>query len=194
MDIEKSLLEKNSYSRPGTSIGSIKKLVVHWVGNAGSTAIANRNYFNSLKSGKRNKSGTLIYASAHYIVGLKGEVIACVPENEIAYHAGKANTYAIGIEVCHPDWEGSFNNVTKRSLIELLYDLCRRYKLNPKEDIIRHYDVTGKLCPLYYVKHVDKWEALKEEVEGYAIKQRKLLIKKEKSKAACEEKQKPKNL
>lgn len=179
MDIEKSLLEKNSYSRPGTAIGKIEKIVVHWVGNANTSALANRNYFNSLKQGKKSKGGIFIYASSHYIVGLKGEVLACVPENEIAYHAGRANKYAIGIEVCHPDWQGKFGVMTSRSLIQLLYTLCLRYQLNPKEDIIRHYDVTGKLCPLYYVKHPEEWEALKKAVEDYGVKQRTLHIKEE---------------
>ena len=35
---------------------------------------------------------------------------------------------------------------------ELLSWLCGEYNLKPK-DIIRHYDVTGKLCPIYFVKH-----------------------------------------
>ena len=26
-----------------------------------------------------------------------------------------------------------------------------------KDDIIRHYDVTGKICPKYFVDHEDAW-------------------------------------
>ncbi len=105
MEIQQNLLTKNPYSRPGTKIGRIKNIVIHWVGNAGSTAIANRNYFESLKDKK-------IYASSHYIIGLEGEVILCVPEEEVAYHGNSANSYSIGIENCHPDWGGKFNYKT----------------------------------------------------------------------------------
>ena len=135
----------------------MKNIVVHWVGNANTTAINNRNYFESLKTKK-------IYASSHYIIGLDGEIIQCVPENEVAYHASQANSYSIGIECCHPDWNGKFNDKTYQSLIELCVDICKRYKLDPQKTLIRHYDVTKKQCPLYYVQHQDAWEMLKYDV------------------------------
>lgn len=158
MEIQQKLLTVNQYSRPGTKIGKIKNIVVHWVGNANSTAIANRNYFESLKEKKS-------FASSHYIVGLQGEIIQCIPENETAYHANNANSYSIGIEVCHPDWQGKFSDVTYKALIELLVDLCKRYSLEPTTSIIRHYDVTKKLCPKYYVEHNGAWLQLKQDVK-----------------------------
>lgn len=45
----------------------------------------------------------------------------------------------------------------------LPFAIYKRYKLNPLRDVIRHYDVTGKDCPRYYVEHLDAWEALKQE-------------------------------
>ena len=156
--MEIKLLTINPYSRPGTKLGRVKNIVVHWVGNANSTAIANRNYFESLKEKKS-------FASSHYIVGLQGEIIQCVPENEIAYHAKEANSYSIGIEVCHPDWQGKFSDVTYKSLISLLADLCKCYSLEPTQAIIRHYDVTKKLCPKYYVEHSGAWLQLKQDVK-----------------------------
>ena len=127
------------------------------MGNANTSAINNRNYFESLKTKK-------IYASSHYIIGLEGEIIQCVPENEVAYHANQANSYSIGIECCHPDWDGKFNDKTYQSLIELCVDICKRYKLDPQKALIRHYDVTKKQCPLYYVQHQSAWERLKYDV------------------------------
>ena len=156
--MEIKLLTINQYSRPGKKIGPIKNIVVHWVGNAGSSAMANRNYFESLKEKKS-------FASSHYIVGLNGEVIQCIPEDEIAYHANNANSYSIGIEVCHPDWIGKFSDVTYKRLIGLLADLCKRYNLEPTTSIIRHYDVTKKLCPKYYVEHNGAWLQLKQDVK-----------------------------
>lgn len=159
MQIIDRLLDVNRMSRPGTKMETIKKITIHWVGNANSTAVANRNYFNNLK----NQSAT--YASSHYIIGLDGEIIRCVPENEVAYHGNSHNDYAIGIENCHPDWEGKFNEKTYKSLIELCADICRRYKLKPAEALERHYDITGKDCPHYYVSHADAWKQFIKDVE-----------------------------
>ena len=158
MEIQQKLLTVNQYSRPGTKLKQVKNIVVHWVGNANSTAIANRNYFESLKERKS-------FASSHYIIGLQGEIIQCVPEGEIAYHANNANSYSIGIEVCHPDWTGKFTDTTYRSLVGLLVDLCKRYNLEPTTSIIRHYDVTKKLCPKYYVENNGAWLQLKQDVK-----------------------------
>lgn len=161
MSIQEAYLTPNKYSRPGIPMKQVKGIVIHYVGNPGSTAIANRNYFNRLKDQNNTKP---IYASSHYIVGLEGEIIACVPEDEVAYHASKANGNHIGIEVCHPDGSGKFNCVTYEALIELIINICKRHNLNPLRDINRHYDVTGKDCPSYYVKNVEAWEQLKQEV------------------------------
>lgn len=164
MKIKDMLIEPNKYSRPQTKIGVIKNIVVHYVGNAGSTAENNAKYFNNLKNG----SGT--YASSHYIIGNDGVVIRCVPENEVAYHASSANSYSIGIEVCHPDNTGEYTDLAYKSLIELLVDLCTRYKLEPTQAIIRHYDVTGKICPKYYVENVGEWKKLKQDVSNVMSK------------------------
>lgn len=157
--IKEMLITPNKWSRPQTKIGTIKRIVVHWVGNAGSTAENNAKYFNSLKDGRG------IYAPSHYIIGNDGVVIRCVPENEVACHASSANSYSIGIEVCHPDNTGKYTDLAYKVLIELLVDLCRRYKLEPTQGIIRHYDVSGKECPKYYVKNTEAWNKLKQDVE-----------------------------
>lgn len=166
--IKEMLITPNKWSRPQTKIGTIKNIVVHWVGNAGSTAENNAKYFDGLKDGR----GT--YASAHYIIGNDGVVIRCVPESEVAYHASKANSYSIGIEVCHPNSMGKFTEAAYKSLIELLVDLCSRYKLEPTQAIIRHYDVTGKECPRYYVENIDDWKKLKQDVADVMSKDEEL--------------------
>ena len=156
--IKEMLLTPSKWSRPQTQIGTIRNIVVHWVGNAGSTAENNAKYFDSLKDGR----GT--YASSHYIIGNDGVVIRCVPESEVAYHASSANNYSIGIEVCHPDSTGKYTDAAYKALIELLVDLCTRYKLEPIQAIIRHYDVSGKDCPRYYVNNTEAWKKLKQDV------------------------------
>lgn len=149
---------KNEYSRPGTYLPEINALVVHYVANPGSTAANNRSYFNGLA-----KSGAT-WASSHFIVGLEGEVLQLIPLDEIAYCSNERNKDTIGIECCHPDETGKFNEETYDSLIILLKDLCVEYDLDPLTQIIRHYDVTGKMCPLYFVENEDEWNALLTDV------------------------------
>ena len=166
MQIKEMLITPNKYSRPKTKIGKIKNIVIHWIGNAGTTAENNAKYFDGLKVGKKNSAGKYIYASSHYIIGNDGVVVRCVPESEVAYHASEANSYSIGVEVCHPDWNGKPTEKAYESLVNLLVELCRKYNLEPTQAIIRHYDVTGKICPKYYVENVSAFKKLKEEVKG----------------------------
>ena len=42
--------------------------------------------------------------------------------------------------------------------------LCETFRLDPESDVIRHYDVTGKICPKYYVENEDAWEQLKDDL------------------------------
>lgn len=166
MQIKEMFITPNKYSRPQKQIGQIKNIVIHWIGNAGTTAENNAKYFDGLKVGKKNSTGDYIYASSHYIIGNDGVVVRCLPESEVAYHASKANSYSIGMEICHPDWSGKPTEKAYDSLVNLLVELCRRYKLEPTQAIIRHYDVTGKVCPKYYVEDVGAFKRLKEEVKG----------------------------
>ena len=157
--VEQDYIPVNDWSRPGTPLEDINAVVIHYVGNPGTTARANRNYFASLSSGKE---GT--YASSHFVVGLEGEVVQCVPLTEVAYASNTRNGDTVSIEVCHPDETGEFSPVTYRRCVELTAWLCREFKLDPETDVIRHYDVTGKECPLYYVEHPEAWEQLKADV------------------------------
>jgi N-acetylmuramoyl-L-alanine amidase CwlA len=139
LNITDAYLPVNKYSRPGTKINPTK-IAVHYVGNAGSSAMGNRNYF---ASGK-------VYASSHYIIGLDGEILRLIPETEISYCTNSANSYTISIECCHPDATGKFNSKTLASLIALCADICKRRSINPVTGIIRHYDVTKKCCPRWW--------------------------------------------
>ena len=138
---------KNEYSRPGTYLSEINGIVVHYVANPGTTAAQNRSYFNGLAiSGET-------WASSHFLIGLEGEVLQLIPLDEIAYCSNDRNANTISIECCHPEADGKFTDETYGSLVALVSDLCREYGLDPLKDIIRHYDITGKMCPLYYVEH-----------------------------------------
>ena len=159
--VEEDLLPVNQWSRPGITLERHEGAVIHYVGNPGTTAQANRNYFASLASGEE---GT--YASSHFIVGLEGEVVQCVPLTEIAYASNERNADTVSIEVCHPDETGKFSQTSYDRCVELTAWLCRTFRLDPAEDVIRHYDVTGKRCPLYYVEYPEAWEDFLTDVEA----------------------------
>ena len=156
-DYDVQLLTINDYSRPGLAIDQVNGIVVHYTANPGSTAQDNRDYFNGLQYSGQTE------ASSNFIVGLDGEIIQCVPTWEIAYASNERNADTVSIEVCHPDETGKFTDATYRSLVQLTAWLCVKFDL--KEDqIIRHYDVTGKNCPKYFVENEDAWEMFKDNV------------------------------
>lgn len=159
--VQKDYLTVNPWSRPGTPLEEINGVVIHYVGNPGTTAQANRNYFESLATGE---TGT--YASSHFIVGLEGEVIQCIPLTEISYASNDRNGDTVSIEVCHPDETGEFSDVTYGQVVELTAWLCRTFRLDPETDVLRHYDVSGKICPKYFVDDPEAWDAFRRAVEA----------------------------
>ena len=158
------LLTPNKYSRPQLALEQVNAVVVHYTANPGTDAKDNRDYFNNLPNLNRD-NGTNTFASSHFIVGLEGNIIQCIPLAEMAYASNDRNSDTVAIECCHPTKSGKFTNATYEALLELLTYVCIRYDLDPQTQIIRHYDVTGKMCPKYYVKHEDKWEQLKKDAQ-----------------------------
>lgn len=151
-------LTPNEYSRPGDALEEVNSIFVHYTANPGTSAAQNRSYFEQLKDTHERS------ASAHFIIGYDGEIIHCIPLNEIAYGVQTRNFDSISIECCYIDEEeASFTKETHDALVELLAYLLQTYHLST-EDILRHYDCGGKLCPLYYVENEDAWETLKQEV------------------------------
>jgi len=143
-------------SRTGKKLRGIKDIVIHYVGNPGTTAQQNHDYYGNPDS----------EVSSHFIVGLDGEIIQCVPLNEKSAASNWRNIDTISIEVCHPDETGEFTEQTYASLVKLTAWLSKLCSLDTSH-VIRHYDITGKNCPLYFVEHQDKWEQFKEDVAKY---------------------------
>lgn len=158
LSIKEDFLTPNKYSRPQTKLKKVNNIVIHYTANPGSGADANRDYFESLKDSH------ITHASSHFIVGLEGEIVQCIPLTEISYASNDRNKDTISIECCHPDKTGEFTSKTYQALLRLCAYLCQAYELS-SSDLIRHYDVTGKLCPKYYVNHPKKWEDLKDDVK-----------------------------
>ncbi|MED4749969.1 N-acetylmuramoyl-L-alanine amidase [Brevibacillus choshinensis] len=146
------MLITNKTARPGTRI-TPRGLVIHWTANEGkgANAVANRNYF--------NKPTT--EASAHYCVDDQ-QIIRCLPENEMGYHVGAKsykpealkglspypNNCTIGIEMC-VNSDGDFKKMFQNTL-ELAADILKRYGWSV-DRLWRHFDITGKNCPAYFV-------------------------------------------
>lgn len=156
--LDVQLLTVNDYSRPQIKLEKVRGIVIHYTANPGSTAQANRNYFENLKDEQTTK------ASSHFIVGLEGEVIQCIPSAEIAYASNDRNSDTLAIESCHPDGSGKYNEATYQSMVELTGWLCKRFDLK-SSDVIRHYDITGKDCPKYFVENQDAWEQFLQDIE-----------------------------
>lgn len=143
-----------------------KYLVIHYVGATGG-AEDNCRYFLSNYRG----------ASAHYFVGHNGEVWQCVEDKDIAWHCGTTGAYkhpycrnsnSIGIELCCRKSAAGvwyFEDATVKAAVQLTKELMKKYSI-PAENVIRHYDVTGKTCPAPYVNNDTKhtWNDFKKKI------------------------------
>ena len=155
--VTRELLPINQYSRPGEKLTAVNGVVVHYTGNPGTTAEQNRSYFAGLA-----ETGET-YASSNFVIGLEGEILECVPLDEVAYASSQRNYDTLSIEVCHPDDTGAFNQASYDALVKLVQWLIDTYHLD-RDQILRHYDVTGKECPRYYVQHPEAWEAFLDDL------------------------------
>ena len=136
---------------------AIDRIVVHFTATLAS-ARNNATYF------ARNEGQG---ASAHYFVDdITPEIYQSVAEGDTAWHAGdwQMNCRAIGIEIVSAGEDFSATEVEK--LGWLVRKLMAKYGIGAS-GVIRHYDVTGKLCPAPYVA-ASKWAALKAAITGGA--------------------------
>ena len=146
----------------------VSYLVYHYVGATGGGA-ANARYYHSADG---------VGASAHYFVGHASEgaeIWSSVPEADTAWHCG-AKTYkhrscrnanSIGIEMCchqRPDGTWYIDEETMAAAAELGRDILARYAI-PMDHVLRHYDVTGKLCPRPLIDE-GAWADFKKRLEG----------------------------
>lgn len=135
-----------------------KYIVVHYTGNNGDTALGNCKYFYDVN---RN-------ASAHYFVDENG-IYQCVKDGDVAWHCGAAtykhpycrNNNSIGVELCsRKTGNYYFKDETVTNAVVLIKELMQKYNI-PVENVIRHYDVTGKMCPEPYVRNSKDWQNFK---------------------------------
>ena len=147
MNIKTNLANRKNYGG-ARSAHSIKYIVIHYTGNDGDTDENNGKYFEN----------NIIGASAHYFVD-DDSITQTVPDNYIAWHCGAKkykhahcrNANSIGVELCDDIKNGVIypSEKTIENALKLVEHLMQKYSI-PKDNVIRHYDVTGKLCPVYW--------------------------------------------
>lgn len=168
------MLQKGPHTRSGIDLPLIRGLVVHWVGNAGTSAPQNAAFFDSIRdTGPR-------YASYHYLVDVDGCIYQLIPQTEVAWHAGPSgktfeqtrgllgglpNWRTLGISYCHKDWTGDIDGKAYGALLALCSKLCHMHKI-PVERVLRHFDCTGKICPRWFVDHPSEWTDFKRRLEA----------------------------
>lgn len=146
----------------------IRYLVYHYTGNDGDTGANNAAYYAHTKVG----------ASAHYFVD-DGSITQSVRDCYIAWAVGGkkwsdcgetgggklygacTNTNSISIELCDTRRDGTLNvtEATLANAVALGRMLMAKYDI-PIENVVRHFDVTGKHCPAYFMDNT-KWQAFK---------------------------------
>lgn len=171
MQIEYHLIDNNFTAKAKRDI---KYIVIHYTAGVTSkprSSVGTASWFN-------NPSAK---ASAHYIVD-DGLVVQAVADNNIAWHCGTSGEYkhafcrnsnSIGIEICsnHDNFLGYdktsstdsgwyFTKEAVKNAAELTADLMKKYNI-PLENVIRHYDCTGKDCPAIWV------DENKEGIKGW---------------------------
>lgn len=189
--MEINITKQTSYSNTTSYLNRpIKYIVVHYT--AGSTSKAGSALNTAVMF-----SNPSVYASADFIVD-DDTIVQFNPDikNRFCWHCGDnknmfsmggkyygkcTNANSIGIEVCstNPNWQASdfanskkwsFTDKVVNNAVELVKYLMQTYNI-PIENVIRHYDVTGKFCPGIIGWNEDsgnakKWEQFKARLTG----------------------------
>lgn len=170
--IKEKLLTINKYSRVGKPLNKTLGVVVHYVAVNNQRPEQTVEYFEWLKKGINQ-----IYASAHYVIGTDGNGIQCIPDTEVAYHCGakeykpgiveKLSAYpnytTIGIEMCHTS--KGFTEETLETVSSLIAQIIEEHNLTIN-DVYRHFDITGKICPKFFVEDEEQWKEFLKRIEG----------------------------
>ena len=137
----------------------VRYIVMHYTANNGDTARNNCDYYHRVGG---------LQASAHYFCDEHG-AMQSVRECDTAWHCGARaywhpecrNANSIGIEMCsRKRADGSYyiKPETVANAATLAKGIMQRYGIDT-EHVVRHYDVTGKRCPMPWVDDPAQWTA-----------------------------------
>lgn len=145
---------------------AVRFIVVHYVGDGTSAAGSARRNCVYFAGGDRQ-------ASAHYFIDDASIYEYADPSAHAAWHVGDGhgrygitNANSVGIEVCNNG--GPYTEAEVDRLAWLVQRLMARFGV-PADRVVRHYDASRKMCPLYYVQHHDAWVALHARITGGAV-------------------------
>lgn len=140
----------------------VRYIVMHYTANNGDTAKNNCDYYHRVGG---------LQASAHYFCDEHG-AMQSVRECDTAWHCGARaywhpecrNGNSIGIEMCsRKRADGSYYILpeTVANAAALVREIMQRYGIDT-DHVLRHYDVTGKRCPMPWVDDPAQWAAFKD--------------------------------
>ena len=140
----------------------VRYIVMHYTANNGDTARNNCDYYHRVGG---------LQASAHYFCDEHG-AMQSVREGDTAWHCGARaywhpecrNGNSIGIEMCsRKRADGSYYILpeTVANAAALAREIMQRYGIDT-DHVLRHYDVTGKRCPMPWVDDPAQWAAFKD--------------------------------
>ena len=143
----------------------VRYIVLHYTAGNGDTARNNCDYYHRVGG---------LQASAHYFCDEHG-AMQSVRESDTAWHCGAEagrrywhpecrNGNSIGIEMCsrkRADGSYCIKPETVANAAALAKDIMQRYGIDT-EHVVRHYDVTGKRCPMPWVDDPAQWAAFKD--------------------------------
>ena len=166
------------------ALNTIKYIVIHYTANDGDSALSNAKYF---ANGSRG-------ASAHYFVD-SNNIIQSVKDDFIAWSVGGNkysdtaktgggkfygkcnNNNSLSIEICDDIKNNAIypTEATINNVIDLVRTLMKKYNISIN-NVIRHFDVTGKKCPMYWCGDSQKnakWQDFKNRIveEEKVVKQ-----------------------
>jgi N-acetyl-anhydromuramyl-L-alanine amidase AmpD len=169
MKIKKKVIAKGTWGKnytPGRT-QKVKYIVIHYTAS-GAAALNNLNYFASRYVG----------ASAHLFIDVNGDIYQSVELADTAWavgaksykHQSCRNSNSVSIEVVNAG-KAAYTAAQIKALKSVVPELMKKYGGVPAENVLRHYDVTGKICPAYYCGSTGKdkrWKELHGAITGSA--------------------------
>lgn len=152
-------------------VSAIKYLVFHYTANDGDLSVNNAKYYRD----------NIRKASAHYFVD-DTKIYQSVEDDQIAYAVGgskwtdayitgggklfiTANNYnTLSIELCDTRRDGNLmaTEETLALAVKLGKELMAKYNISI-DRVIRHFDVNGKHCPVYFMNQT-AWNNFKQRL------------------------------
>lgn len=176
IEYEKKLLDVNRFSNPDKPLYDIRGLCFHYTENPNISANGVQWWFNTAPD-RFEKTGKKWFGSTQFVAGKSGEIVQMLEDDRMAYGAGAShyrpgirkklgypNRHLLQIELCH-DADGSFSPETLESACMWAGFYMAKHDLKI-HNLHRHFDITGKNCPSWFVRNPSQWNQFRLDCEG----------------------------